>query len=69
MENEMETQSKARDSAMVNLIKLKELARDNLNAASVLREILIAEADYITITAFLERLPVWQRLLRLERRS
>jgi hypothetical protein len=65
----METQSKTRGSDMVNLIKLKQLATEHLSTTSVLRQILVAENDYITVTAFLERLPVWQRLLRLEGRG
>ena len=54
------------ESKMLDLTKLQETVYESLPESSVFKRVLLEEDQKISVNAFLERLPVWLRLLKLE---
>jgi len=53
--------------AKINIQRLKDFAFSEIPKDWPLREILITESEEVDVSTFLARLPVWLKLLRMER--
>ncbi|MGD0318236.1 MAG: hypothetical protein ABSB56_00870 [Nitrososphaerales archaeon] len=54
------------ESATVRMRRIKDWSTERLRNDSIFKEVILGEPDELTVKEFLDRLPVYLRLLRSE---